>query len=81
MKALFAQRSNKIKAISADQYISKKDLSLRVSGKVIDDASVYTNIHGEEIVTLKFGDSSILYIESNRESKKLSIRYWELDLD
>ena len=68
--------------IPKDQYISKIDLSSRISNKVVEDASVYTNAWGEEIVSIEFKDSSRIYIETNKDNiRKTSIRYWEVDLD
>jgi hypothetical protein len=68
--------------IPKDQYISKIDLSSRISNKVVEDASVYTNERGEEIVSIEFKDSSRIYIETNKDNiRKTSIRYWEVDLD
>ena len=66
----------------ADEYIAKKDISLRISNKIVNKASVYTNTYGEEIVRIEFTDQSHLDIETNRDNNtKVSIRYWEVDLD
>ena len=67
--------------VLVDRYIPKKDLSMCVEGKVVALASVYKNTYGEEIVSMKFEDKSCLYIETNKDSKMVSIRYCEATVD
>ena len=62
-----------------DRYIPKNDLSMCIEGKKVALASVYKNMYGEEIVSIKFEDDSCLYIETNKDNiSKVSIRYCDI---